>query len=98
MIGDKRPQQRNVRRIQNLLDVDAAGIGGKKKLLPGEVFATTSWLCKEVSRSHSTWGQRVTNRNGIGLTNKEGLNAKWFLIFNGMVQTIALKNKNRLTD
>ena len=59
MIGDKRPQQRNVRRVQNLLDVDAAGIGGKKKRLPGEVFATTSWLCKEVSRSHSTWGNEL---------------------------------------
>ena len=27
LVGDKRPQQRNVQRIQNLLDVDTAGIG-----------------------------------------------------------------------
>jgi hypothetical protein len=27
LVGDKRPQQRNVRRLQNLLDVDTAGIG-----------------------------------------------------------------------
>jgi hypothetical protein len=33
-----------------------------------------------------------------GLTNKEGQNAKWFLIFNGMAQVIALKNEDRLTD
>jgi hypothetical protein len=42
-------------------------------------------------------GATSYQQKGIGLTNKEGLNAKWFLIFNGMVQTIALKNKNRLT-
>ena len=59
LVGDKRPQQRNVRSIQNLLDVDAPGIGRRKKLLPGEVFATTSWLSKEVSRSHSTWGNEL---------------------------------------
>ncbi|PDS22126.1 hypothetical protein B0A77_14090, partial [Flavobacterium branchiophilum] len=53
-----RPQQRKVRRIQNLLDVDAAGIGGRKKRLPGEVLATTSWLGQEVSRGHSTCGKR----------------------------------------
>jgi hypothetical protein len=33
-----------------------------------------------------------------GLTIKEGQNAKRFLIFNGMMQVIALRNKNRLTD
>ena len=59
LIGDKRPQQRKVQRIQNLLDVDAAGIDGREKRLPGEVFVTTSWLSKEVSRSHSTWGNEL---------------------------------------
>jgi len=54
LLGDKRPRQRKVRRIQNLLDVDAAGIDGRKKRLPGEVLATTSWLGQEVSRCHST--------------------------------------------
>jgi hypothetical protein len=42
--------------------------------------------------------QRVANRHRTGLTNKEGQNAKWFLIFNGMAQAIALKKRNRLTD
>jgi hypothetical protein len=58
LVGDERPQQRKVRRIQNLLDVDAAGIGGRKKRLPGEVLKTTSWLYQEVSRGHSTCGKR----------------------------------------
>jgi hypothetical protein len=44
---------------QNRISVDVAGIGGRKKLLPGEVSATTSWLSKEVSRSHSTWGNEL---------------------------------------
>jgi hypothetical protein len=26
--------------------------------LPGEISATTSWLSREVSRSHSTYGKR----------------------------------------
>ena len=43
-------------------------------------------------------GQRVANRYRTGLTNKEGPNAKWFLIFNGLAQVIALKKRTRLTD
>lgn len=65
LVGDERPQQRKVRRIQNLLDVDAAGIGGRKKRLPGEVLKTTSWLYQEVSRGHSTMG----NKRIIGIAN-----------------------------
>jgi hypothetical protein len=42
--------------------------------------------------------QRVANRYRTGLTNKEGPNAKRFLIFNGITQVIALRSKNRLTD
>jgi hypothetical protein len=45
--------------MQNLLDVDVAGIGQRKKLLPGEVFAATGWLGKEVSRGHSTCGNEL---------------------------------------
>ena len=40
--ADKRTQQRNVQRIPKLYFVDDAGIGGRKKLLPGEVLAITS--------------------------------------------------------
>ncbi|CAM4029932.1 hypothetical protein FLBR109950_13730 [Flavobacterium branchiophilum] len=58
LVGDERPRQRKFRRIQNLLDVDAAGIDGRKKRLPGEVLATTSWLGQEVSRGHSTCDKR----------------------------------------
>jgi hypothetical protein len=65
LVGDERPRQRKVRRIQNLLDVDAAGIGGRKKRLPGEVLKTTSWLYQEVSRGHSTMG----NKRIIGIAN-----------------------------
>lgn len=57
--GDKCPQQHEVRRVQNRFLVDVPGIGGRKELLPGEVFAITSWLSKEVSRSHSTWGNEL---------------------------------------
>jgi hypothetical protein len=35
--GDKCPQQHEVRRIQNRFSVDVPGIGGRKKVLPGEV-------------------------------------------------------------
>jgi len=40
--------------------------------------------------------KRATEKCG-GLTNKEGQNAKWFLIFNGIAQVIALKNEDRLS-
>ena len=33
--------------------VDLAVIDRRNKLLPGEVFTTTGWLSKEVSRGHS---------------------------------------------
>jgi hypothetical protein len=33
--ADKRPQQRNVQRLPKLYIVDDAGIGGRKKRLPG---------------------------------------------------------------
>jgi hypothetical protein len=39
--------------------VATAGIRRKKTLLPGEVSTTTSWLGREVSRSHSTHEKRV---------------------------------------
>ena len=52
--ADKRPQQRNVQSLPKLYFVDDAGIGGRKKRLPGEVLTTTSWLGQEVSRGHST--------------------------------------------
>ncbi|ADV50464.1 hypothetical protein Celal_3192 [Cellulophaga algicola DSM 14237] len=32
------------------------------------------WLCREVSRSRSTYEKRVANSNCIGLTSKEGRN------------------------
>jgi len=35
-------------------------IDGKRECLPREVFTTTRWLSKEVSRSHSTWGNEVS--------------------------------------
>ena len=60
LIEDKQPQHCDVRSIPNRLDVDAAGTGGRKKLLPGEVLTITSWLSQEVSRSHSTWGNEVS--------------------------------------
>jgi hypothetical protein len=41
--------------------------------LPGEVSTTTSWLCREVSRGHSTYRKRG-GKNPHGLTSKEGLN------------------------
>ena len=43
--------------------VDTAVIERKKKPLPGEVSTTTSWLGREVSRSHSTYGKRVEERS-----------------------------------
>ena len=30
--------------------------------LPGEVSTTTSWLGREVSRGHSTYGKRVAEK------------------------------------
>jgi hypothetical protein len=53
--------------------VDTAGIERKKMSLPGEVSTTTSWLSREVSRSHSTYRKRGGN-NPYGLTSKEGRN------------------------
>ena len=34
--------------------VDTAVIERKKMFLPGEISTTTSWLCREVSRGHSS--------------------------------------------
>jgi len=43
-------------------------------LLPGEVFTTTSWYSKEVSRSHSTISNELYTENTDGLTIWEGQN------------------------
>ena len=61
-------------RLQKCMDVDTAGIEGKKMPLPGEVFITTSWYNREVSRGHSTHRKRGAE-NCAGLTSEEGLNA-----------------------
>jgi len=42
-----------MQRRRLLIYVDTAVIDRRNKLLPGEVFVTTSWLSKEVSRGHS---------------------------------------------
>jgi hypothetical protein len=62
---------------QNRISVDVAGIGQRKKLLPGEVFTTTSGYVKK-SAEVIVLGATSYQQKGIGLTNKEGLNANWF--------------------
>jgi len=47
-----------------LILVDAAGFRGRYPSLPGEVSTTTSWLGREVSRSHSS--QRDLSRYPSG--------------------------------
>jgi len=49
----------DAQRRQEIYTVDVSGIDGRKTLLPGEVFTTTSWLGEEVSRGHSTLWIRV---------------------------------------
>jgi len=40
--------------------VDSAGLDKRTFTLPREISTTTSWLCREVSRSHSTCRKRAT--------------------------------------
>ena len=49
---DKQAHHCNVHKYH--LEVDAAAIGGRKMLLPGEVSVTMSWYNREVSRRHSS--------------------------------------------
>jgi len=44
--------------------VDAAVIGGRKKLLPGEISAHSCNAGREVSRSHSSFRQRAGKITG----------------------------------
>lgn len=59
----KQPQHCNAQTHINWRYVDVPGIGGRIRLLPGEVSAATRWLNGEVSRGHST------NRNERSMLN-----------------------------
>ncbi len=48
---DKQAHHCKVRKLFYRCVVDAAGIGGRKMLLPGEVFISTSWIRRSQQRS-----------------------------------------------
>ncbi len=52
--------------------VDAAAIGGRRMLLPGEI----PLVWREVSRSHSRFWKRAVNKRRRSHRKTEGLNVK----------------------
>ena len=58
------------------LCVDVAVINRRNPLLPEEGFATTSWLCKAVSRGRSTLGNELRIKRR-GLTNNGRTEREW---------------------
>jgi len=58
-----------MQRRKLLIYVDTAVIDRRNKLLPGEVFTITSWLSKEVSRSHSR--KRIVMMPGGSIKDEE---------------------------
>ena len=61
--------------------VDSAGIGGRKKLLPGEVLESRMCgISQEVSRGHSSYRKRAAIDMRKAHRSNEGLNVKSFPI------------------
>jgi hypothetical protein len=66
----------------------------KEEVLTEGGLHNHEWLGGEVSRSHSTWGNELPTERYR--THKQGrTERKWFSIFIGMAQVIALKKRNR---
>ncbi len=55
-------------KLQIVQEIEQSRVEGRKMLLSGEILSTTSWLWQEVSRYHSSYGKRATNRTCGGLT------------------------------
>ena len=60
------------------MDVDVDSFGGKIVGLPGEISVNIKCFSREVSRSHSTYGNKLVmlNPSTGSLTKGEGLNIK----------------------
>jgi hypothetical protein len=69
-----RPANVQSRKWTNDCQVDAAAIGGRKMLLPGEISVSFCNVNGEVSRGHSSQGNEPIQITGWTHGNNEGLN------------------------